>query len=79
MVSETLTPFFMLASYVIKLVLAFANLGLDIVVYQQRTDANYSIVGLAIDCGLLYVRHRHFCVSRWTEDPIDSFFLSLGR
>jgi len=50
---EVLTPFFMLASYAIKLTLAFVNLALDIVVYLQRSDRNYSIVGLAIDCGLL--------------------------
>lgn len=52
-VGEVLTPFFMLATHVVKLTLAFVNLALDIVVYLQRSDRNYSIVGLAIDCGLL--------------------------
>lgn len=50
---EVLTPFFMLGTHAIKLTLVFVNLALDIVVYQQRSDKNYSIVGLAIDCGLL--------------------------
>jgi hypothetical protein len=48
-----LTPFLMLGTHVIKLTLAFANLGLDVVVYLQRSEREYSIVGLAIDCGLL--------------------------
>lgn len=52
-VGEVLTPFFMLATHAIKLTLAFVNLALDIVVYLQRSDRNYSIIGLAIDCGLL--------------------------
>jgi hypothetical protein len=52
-VAEALTPFFMLATHVVKLTLAFVDLGLDVVVYLQRSDRNYSIVGLAIDCGLL--------------------------
>lgn len=52
-VGEVLTPFFMLGTHVIKLTLAFVNLALDIVVYLQRSDRNYSIIGLAIDCGLL--------------------------
>jgi hypothetical protein len=50
---DVLTPFMLLATHVIKLTLAFANLGLDIVVYLQRREREYSIVGLAIDCGLL--------------------------
>lgn len=43
----------MLCTHVIKLVLSFAILGLDVTVYLQRTDRNYSIVALALDCGLL--------------------------
>jgi hypothetical protein len=50
---DALTPFMMLATHVIKLTLAFANLGLDVVVYRQRSEKEYSVVGLAIDCGLL--------------------------
>lgn len=51
--SETLTPFFLLASHVIKMTCAFAILGLDIVVYTQRSEGNWSLIGLAIDSGLL--------------------------
>lgn len=51
--AEVLTPFFMLATHVVKLTLAFASLGLDVVVYLQRSEREYSIVGLALDCGLL--------------------------
>lgn len=50
---DALTPFLMLAMHVVKLTLALANLGLDVVVYLQRSEKEYSIVGLAIDCGLL--------------------------
>ncbi|KAK3376657.1 hypothetical protein B0T24DRAFT_224978 [Lasiosphaeria ovina] len=53
MVTDSLTPFFMLFSQGIKLALALAILGLDVTVYVQRTDANYSIIALALDCGLL--------------------------
>lgn len=52
---DALTPFLMLAMHVVKLTLALANLGLDVVVYLQRSEKEYSIVGLAIDCGLLAV------------------------
>lgn len=52
-VAETLTPFLMLCTHIIKLLVAFINLALDIVVYLKRSDHNYSIVGLALDCGLL--------------------------
>jgi len=48
--SETLTPWTMLFNNVIKLVCAFAILSLDVVVYSQRTDGYYSVVGLALDC-----------------------------
>ncbi|EFX03787.1 hypothetical protein CMQ_715 [Grosmannia clavigera kw1407] len=51
--SENLTPFFLLASHIVKLTCAFAILGLDIVVYTQRTEGEWSIIGLAIDVGLL--------------------------
>ena len=53
MATEVLTPFLMLCTHIIKLVLAFAILGLDVTVYLQRTDKHYSIVALALDCGLL--------------------------
>ncbi|OAA59851.1 hypothetical protein SPI_06049 [Niveomyces insectorum RCEF 264] len=53
--SETLTPFFLLASHIVKMTCAFANLALDIVVYTQRSEGNWSSIGLAIDVGLLSV------------------------
>lgn len=53
MATEVLTPFLMLFTHIIKLVLAFAILGLDVTVYLQRTDKHYSIVALALDCALL--------------------------
>lgn len=53
MATEVLTPFLMLCTHIIKLVLAFAILGLDVTVYLQRTDRHYSIVALALDCALL--------------------------
>ncbi|KAM7204588.1 hypothetical protein V8F33_001552 [Rhypophila sp. PSN 637] len=51
--TDILTPFLMLCTHIIKLVLSLAILGLDITVYLQRTDRHYSIVALALDCGLL--------------------------
>lgn len=51
--TDILTPFLMLCTHIIKLVLSFAILGLDVTVYLQRTDRHYSIVALALDCGLL--------------------------
>ena len=47
--SETLTPWTVLFSNIIKIVCAFAILALDIVVYLQRTDGHYSTIGLALD------------------------------
>ncbi len=51
--TERLTPFVMICTHVLKLTLALAMLGLDVTVYIQRTDHNYSIIGLALDCGFL--------------------------
>lgn len=51
--TETLTPFAMLCTHIIKLTVALAMLALDVTVYLQRTDQDYSIVGLALDCGFL--------------------------
>ncbi len=43
----------MLVSHILKLTCALAILGLDIVVYINRSDGNWSTVGLAIDCALM--------------------------
>jgi len=55
LVSETLTPFVMVFTHVLKMALALAILALDVVVYTQHSEGNWSLVGLAIDCALLYV------------------------
>ncbi|KAK3347907.1 hypothetical protein B0H65DRAFT_158689 [Neurospora tetraspora] len=51
--SETLTPFFMLCTNLIKSTLASGMLGLDATVYVQYSNHHYSVVGLALDCILL--------------------------
>ena len=44
----------MVFMHVIKLTCALAILALDIVVYTQRSEGNWSMVGLAIDSALMY-------------------------
>jgi len=53
--TDSLTPFAMVCTHVLKFTVAFAMLGLDITVYLSQTDHAYSIVGLALDCGFLAV------------------------
>ena len=53
LVAETLTPFAMVFTNVLKLTCAAAILGLDVVVYLSRTDGHWSLIGLVIDCALL--------------------------
>lgn len=55
LISETLTPFFMLFTHIVKLTLAAAILGLDVVAYIQNIEGNWPIIGLAIDISLLVV------------------------
>ncbi|KAL7918214.1 hypothetical protein ACQKWADRAFT_324009 [Trichoderma austrokoningii] len=50
--SESLTPWTMLFTHVVKLACASAILALDIVIYVQRDDSHYSLIGLGMD-GLL--------------------------
>lgn len=50
--SESLTPWTMLFTHVVKLACASAILALDVVVYVQRDDSHYSLIGLGMD-GLL--------------------------
>ncbi|KAK3942042.1 hypothetical protein QBC46DRAFT_381039 [Diplogelasinospora grovesii] len=71
--AEKLTPFFMLGTHIIKLTLAFAILGLDVTVYLQRTVNNYSIVALAIDCGLLAVTIATFTYSLTTFRRLQKY------
>ncbi|GJC77707.1 hypothetical protein ColLi_00545 [Colletotrichum liriopes] len=51
--AETLTPWTMLFTHVLKVVCSLATLALDIVVFLQRKDSHYSMVGLGLDCFLL--------------------------
>ncbi|KAJ6441232.1 Centromere protein V [Purpureocillium lavendulum] len=52
-VSESLTPWTMLFTHVIKLTCAAAILALDVVVYVQRSDAHYSLIGIGLDAALI--------------------------
>jgi len=51
--SETLTPWTMLFTHVLKILCSTAILVLDILIYMQRTDGYYSLIGLVIDCVLM--------------------------
>ncbi|KAL8308265.1 hypothetical protein RB593_006537 [Gaeumannomyces tritici] len=53
LVTETLTPLAMLISHIIKTVLAFAVLGLDVAMHLQNLEGKYTLIGLGIDGGLL--------------------------
>lgn len=51
--AESLTPWTMLFTHVVKLTCASAILALDIVVYVRNSDEHYSLAGLGIDAVLL--------------------------
>ncbi|KAM5351771.1 hypothetical protein ACJ41O_004494 [Fusarium nematophilum] len=51
--AESLTPWTMLFTHVIKLTCAIATLALDIVVYEQRHDRHYSLIALGLDCAFI--------------------------
>ncbi|KAK1638867.1 hypothetical protein BDP81DRAFT_370529 [Colletotrichum phormii] len=51
--SETLTPWTMLFTHILKIVCSLAVLALDVVVFVQRKDSHYSVVGLGLDCFFL--------------------------
>ncbi|KAL8377421.1 hypothetical protein RB595_008209 [Gaeumannomyces hyphopodioides] len=51
--TETLTPLAMFISHIIKAVLAFAVLGLDVAMHLQNLEGKYTLIGLGIDGGLL--------------------------
>lgn len=53
--AESLTPWTMLFTHVIKLTCAVAIMVLDIIVYTQRHDRHYSLIGLGIDAAFMYV------------------------
>jgi hypothetical protein len=51
--SESLTPWTVLFTHVVKLVCASAILALDVVIYVQRDDSHYSLIGLGMDAVLM--------------------------
>ncbi|KFA62026.1 hypothetical protein S40285_02119 [Stachybotrys chlorohalonatus IBT 40285] len=51
--AESLTPWTMLFTHVIKLTCAVAIMVLDIIVYTQRHDRHYSLIGLGIDAAFI--------------------------
>ncbi|OTB02017.1 hypothetical protein M426DRAFT_206606 [Hypoxylon sp. CI-4A] len=53
-IAEVLTPLPLLFSNIMNLVLASAVLALDIVVYVRHADRKYSLIGLAMDCALMF-------------------------
>lgn len=53
-ISEVLTPIGMLFNNILNAILSLAVLALDILVYVRRADKQYSLIGLGLDCGLLY-------------------------
>jgi hypothetical protein len=52
-IAEVLTPLPLLFGCILNLVLSAAVLALDIVVYIQRADKKYSIIGLSLDVALM--------------------------
>ncbi|KAI0592917.1 hypothetical protein F4775DRAFT_57337 [Biscogniauxia sp. FL1348] len=53
-IAEALTPLPLVFSSILGLTLAGAILALDIVVYVQHADRHYSLIGLGIDCALMF-------------------------
>lgn len=52
-IAEALTPFSVLFGNTVSLTLSLAVLALDIVVYHQHSEKEYSIVALSLDCALV--------------------------
>ncbi|KAI0104707.1 hypothetical protein GGR51DRAFT_225570 [Nemania sp. FL0031] len=53
-IAEVLTPLPLLFGCILSLVLSGAVLALDITIYVQRKDKNYSLVGLGLDAALIF-------------------------
>ncbi|KAI1075983.1 hypothetical protein F5B20DRAFT_344469 [Whalleya microplaca] len=53
-IAEALTPLPLLFSNILSATLSGAVLALDIVVYVQHADRQYSLIGLAMDCTLMF-------------------------
>lgn len=52
-IAEVLTPLSLLFGAILNITLSCAVLALDIVIYVQRSDKNYSLIGLGLDAGLI--------------------------
>jgi hypothetical protein len=52
---ETLTPWTMLFTHVLKITTTAASLTIDIVMYTKHNERHYSLVGLGMDAGLMFV------------------------
>lgn len=54
MIAETLTPWTMLFTHVLKIVTSCASLAIDIFVYIEHKERHYSLIALAVDAALMY-------------------------
>ncbi|KAH7349607.1 hypothetical protein B0T11DRAFT_133118 [Plectosphaerella cucumerina] len=52
---ETLTPWTMLFTHVLKITTTAASLAIDIVMYTKHNERHYSLVGLGMDAGLILI------------------------
>ncbi|KAI0160177.1 hypothetical protein GGR57DRAFT_499590 [Xylariaceae sp. FL1272] len=52
-IAEVLTPVPLLFGCILNVVLSIVVLALDVVVYTQRSDSNYSLIGLGLDAVLI--------------------------
>ncbi|KAI0905972.1 hypothetical protein F4823DRAFT_109871 [Ustulina deusta] len=53
-IAEVLTPLPLLFGCILNVVLSSVVLALDIVIYVQRRDKNYSVIGLGLDAALIF-------------------------
>ncbi|KAI1274877.1 hypothetical protein F5Y07DRAFT_192114 [Xylaria sp. FL0933] len=53
-IAEVLTPLPLLFGCILNLVLSAVVLALDIVIYVQHKDRNYSLIGLGLDAALIF-------------------------
>ncbi|KAH6677787.1 hypothetical protein F5X68DRAFT_263962 [Plectosphaerella plurivora] len=55
LVGETLTPWTMLFTHVLKITTTAASLAIDIVMYTKHNERHYSLVGLGMDAALILI------------------------
>ncbi|KAF2963455.1 hypothetical protein GQX73_g10127 [Xylaria multiplex] len=53
-IAEVLTPLSLLFGCILNVVLSCVVLALDIVIYVQRKDKHYSLIGLGLDAALIF-------------------------